>query len=90
VLLQDVSNTQVFYLGAHMNNITANEGDILKPGQSTGTSGATGVGGPHFHTGTYIIPSGNFRDFWRSDSSINNNQAVNPYDHSERWIGRNK
>ena len=107
IILQDINNSQLFYLGAHLSSIAKiidenldekgerigerylREGDILDVNDTAGFSGSTGKGGPHFHTGTYIVPTGKYADFRNSDDTFNNYQAVDPYNHTVRWKGPN-
>ena len=94
IIIQDTENPQLFYLGAHMQAISVKIGDTVKEGESVGTSGNTGFGtGAHFHLSTFIVPSGNYNDFWEQVNDkgrINVNYLVNPFDHSEKWKGVRK
>jgi len=93
IILQNIENQKVFYLGAHMNNIVVLRGDIIKRGQVVGTTGNTGAGtGAHFHTSTSIIPSENYNDyrFYNGKGNIRADRMVNPYDHSISWDGKIK
>jgi hypothetical protein len=94
VILQDNNNPQLFYLGAHMDAITIVNLQDITAGQQVGTSGNTGTGtNPHFHTSTFIVPSGDFNDFWEivnNRGRINLDFLVNPYDNNIRYGGQRR
>jgi len=90
VILQDVEKPELFYLGAHMDTITVTVDDVVKAGETVGTSGDTGAGGAHFHTSTSIISSGNYSDYRYSNNNIRADKMVNPYDHTVTWEGKVK
>ena len=89
IVIRDRNNRQLFYLGAHMNNFEVSEGDNVEIGDIIGTSGATGIGGAHFHTSTSLVPSEQlYGGFFRSSGPVNTDYIVDPNNHNVRWTGR--
>jgi murein DD-endopeptidase MepM/ murein hydrolase activator NlpD len=97
VVLQDLNDKRLFYLGAHLSEIFIVKGQTVKDGSIIGksgnTGGLTGQIAAHLHSGMYLIETTNIWDrmntgFYYSEKYyVNQKYAVNPFDETEKWKG---
>lgn|GEM_PF-6650244 len=97
VVLQDMYDKRLFYLGSHLSEIFVVKGQTVLKGSTVGKSGnsggLTGKIAAHLHSGTYFVET---TDIWNDKDTgfyysrkyfVNQKFAVNPLKHSEKWKG---
>ncbi len=100
LVIQDITDRRLFYLGGHLSQILVKLGQPLKPGDivafSGNSGGFRGIAPIHFHLGVYFVEStliydkGGLKGLYNSNGFLNQQFAVDPFDHAIKWLGKRK